>query len=46
VGRGDFYTGFWRGKLKERDNLKGLGLNGNNIKMDLKETVWEGVEWV
>jgi len=42
---GDFYTVFYRWTLKERDRLEGLGLKGNNIKTDLKETVWEGVDW-
>jgi hypothetical protein len=44
-GRGDFHTGFRRGTLKERDHLEGLDLKGNNIKTDLKEIVWEGVNW-
>ena len=42
-GVGDFYTGFWRGTLKKRDLLEGIGLKRNNIKTDLKEIVWEGV---
>ena len=44
-GRVDIYTGFWRGTLKERDHSEALGLKGNNIKMDLKETDWEGLDW-
>jgi hypothetical protein len=28
--------------LKERDHLEDLGLNGNIIKMDLKESLGEG----
>jgi adenine-specific DNA methylase len=41
-GRGDFYAGFWRRTLKERDLLVDLGLKGKNIKTDHKEIVWEG----
>jgi hypothetical protein len=31
----DVYTGFWRGKLREGDHLEDVGVDGNNIKMDL-----------
>jgi hypothetical protein len=32
------------GKLKERDHLEDLGLEGSNIKMHLKEISWEGMD--
>jgi len=37
--RGEAYTGFWWGNLKERDHLEDPGLDGStyNIKMDLRE---------
>jgi len=41
LGSGEVHTGFWWRNLKERD----LGLDGNNIKMDLKE-IGRGVDWI
>ena len=40
------HAGFWLENLKERDNLGHLGINRDNIKMDLKETGSEGVDWM
>jgi hypothetical protein len=37
---GEVHTGFWWRIIRERD----LGLNGDNIKMDLKEIEWD-VDW-
>jgi len=30
-GRGEVYTGFWWGNLRERDNLEDLGIDGRII---------------
>jgi hypothetical protein len=27
MGRGELHTGFWRGKLRERDNLEDPGMD-------------------
>jgi hypothetical protein len=35
------HTGLWWGDLRERDNLKHLGIDGkDNIKIDLQEVGW------
>jgi hypothetical protein len=31
-GRGEVYTGFWWGNLRESDHLEDLGLNGRVIQ--------------
>ena len=36
-GRGEAYTGFWWGNLRDRDNLGDTGVWEDNIKMDLQE---------
>ena len=37
-GRGEVYTGFWWGNLRESDHLDDSGIDGRiNIKMDLQE---------
>jgi hypothetical protein len=40
------YAGFWLENLKERGNLGELGINRCKVKMELKETGWEGVDWM
>ena len=37
---------FWWENLKKRDHLKGLGANGDNSKICLKEIVREVVNWI
>jgi hypothetical protein len=37
-GRGEAYTGFWWGNLRERDHLEDAGIDEDNIKMDLQAT--------
>jgi hypothetical protein len=40
------HSAFWWGNLKERDHLQGLGISWeDNVKMDLKEVGWEGMDW-
>jgi len=50
VGRGEVYTGFWRGNLRERDHLEEPGVDGRIIlrwifwKWDVG--VWTGSNWL
>jgi hypothetical protein len=32
--------------VRERDRSENIGVDGDNIKMDLREIVWECVEWI
>ena len=41
MGKGEVYTGFWWGNLRERYQLEDLDVDGDNIKMDLQEVGWE-----
>jgi hypothetical protein len=34
---------FWLKNLKGRGHLKDLGIDGDNIRMDLGEVVWKGM---
>jgi hypothetical protein len=49
-GRGEVYTGFWWGNLREREHLEDPGVDGRIIlrgifrKWDLG--VWTGSTWV
>jgi len=50
MGRGDVYTGFWWGNLRERDHLEYPGVDGRIIlrwifrKWDVG--VWTGSIWL
>jgi len=45
-GRGEAHTGLWWGNMRERDHLEHLGVREDNIKMDLLEVGWGGIDWV
>jgi hypothetical protein len=41
------YTIFWSENLKGRDHSGGLGIDQRiYIRMDLREIVWEGTDWM
>ena len=41
------HTGFWLGNLMEIDHLEDLRRRlENNIKMDLREVGWGGMDWI
>ena len=50
MGRGEVYTGFWWGNLRERDHLVGPGIDGRIIlrwifrKRDVG--AWTGLIWL
>jgi hypothetical protein len=45
-GRGEAYTGFWWGKLRERELGRLRHRWADNIKMDLKELGCGGMDWI
>jgi hypothetical protein len=44
-GRGEAYTGFWWGNVRERDHFRDPGIE-DNIKMDLQEVGCGGMDWI
>jgi hypothetical protein len=43
----EVHTGFRWGDLRERGHVEDLGVDvKNNIKMDLQEVGWGGMDWV
>ena len=41
------HTGFRWGDLRERFHVKDVGVDGkNNVKMDLQEVGWGGMDWI
>jgi hypothetical protein len=44
MGRGEVCTGL--GKLRERDHLEDLCIDGDNIKMGLQEVGCGGMDWI
>jgi hypothetical protein len=45
-GRGEAYTGFWWGNLRERDHLGEQGVDGRIIKIDLQEVGCGGMHGI
>jgi hypothetical protein len=48
-GRGEVYTGFWWGNLKERDHLEDPGLDGRIILNGSSGSglgAWTGLIWL
>ena len=45
-GRGDVYTGFWWGNLRETDHMEGTGVDGKKtLRWIFRE--WDGsMEWI
>jgi len=39
-------TIFWFEDLKETDHSKDLGVDGDNMRIDLKEIWWEVMDWM
>jgi len=47
VGRGEVLTGFWWGKLRERDHLEDPGIGGRIIlRWIFRKWNGEGIEWI
>jgi hypothetical protein len=44
--RAEMYTEFWWGNLRERDHLEDPGLDGSNIKVDLHDVGFGGMDWI
>jgi len=42
---GQMHTGFCSGHLMERNHLEDLGVDGANIKINLQEVRWGGMDW-
>ena len=46
-GKGEAYTGFWWGNVRERNHFQDPGIDGrDNVKMDLQEVGYGGVDWI
>ena len=43
---GEVNAGFGWGSLKEADHLEDLGVDGDDIELNIKEIGWEGVDWI
>jgi hypothetical protein len=39
-GIGELQTEFWWGNVREEDHLRDPGVEGDNIKIDLREVDW------
>jgi len=45
-GRGEVYTGFWWGNLRERDHLEDLGVDGRIILRRIFRKWDGGIGWI
>jgi len=47
-GRGEVHTGFWWGKLRERNNLEDVGAGGKIFKWSSRSGIgaWTGLIWL
>jgi len=48
-GRGEMYTGFWWGNLRERDHLEDPGVDGTKISWIFRMWdvgAWTGLIWL
>jgi len=49
TGRGEVYTGFWWGSLKERNHLEDSGVDGRIILIWISkkwDEEWTGLIWI
>jgi hypothetical protein len=46
LGRGEAYTGFWWGNLREKDHLEEKRRREDNIKIDLQEVGCGDMDWI
>jgi len=46
TGRGEVYTGFWWGNLRERDHLEEPGVDGRIILSRTWDGAWTGFIWL
>jgi len=46
MGREETYRGFWWGNMGEIQRLEDPGVDGGNVKMDLREEGREGMDWI
>ena len=44
-GRGEVHTEFWWKNLRERDNLKDLGVDGKIILKRIFKKSYDGMDW-
>ena len=44
--RGEAYTGFWWGNLRERDHLGDPGVDGRIIRWNFKQWDVGGMDWI
>jgi hypothetical protein len=45
MGRGEGYTGFWWGNLREREHFLNLGVDGRILRWIFRKWMW-GMSWI